>query len=148
MKKLVFAFLLMAAVSVKATAPVEVNEKVLKAFKETFTRAEDVVWHEQDNVYQANFWQNNINIRAVYDEGGNLLQTIRYYFERQLPPNILARLKKKYDNRSVYGVTEITSDNEISYYITMEDSHNWYTVKSDAYGNMEQTEKMKKADPK
>ena len=64
MKKIILAFLLFAAITSQAANVPDVNEKILKAFKETFTYAEDVVWQEKDNAYQVNFWQGEVNIRA------------------------------------------------------------------------------------
>ncbi len=146
MKSILFAALLFAGIAASAgTTP---NEKVLKAFNETFTNAEKVVWHDLDNQYQANFWQNSINVRVRYDNDGNLLETTRYYYEKDLPPIILSKLKKKYPERAVYGVTELTTQDDVTYYVSMNDDKNWYTVKSDAVGNMEQTEKYKRAEPR
>jgi hypothetical protein len=146
MKKILIALFVIVAATARGAGHPEVNQKVIKSFNETFVYAEDVVWQEKDNLYQANFWQGGINIRAKYDEQGNLLGTIRYYFEKQLPPNILSRLKKQYQGKFIFGVTEVSSVDEISYFVTLQDDKNWYTVKSDAYGNLQQTEKFKKAD--
>jgi hypothetical protein len=146
MKKILLASLLFAAIITQAATPPEVNEKILKAFKQTFSYAEDVVWQEKDNSYMVNFWQGEINIRARYDEQGKLLGTIRYYYEKQLPPSVLARVKNKYSGKSIFGVTEVSSEEEISYFITLRDDKNWYTVKSDAFGNLQQTDKFKRAE--
>jgi hypothetical protein len=147
MKKIILsAALLVSIVAAVSAAPYEVNEKVLKAFKETFAKAQDVVWHEYDNVYQANFKQDDIQIRAQYDQEGSLIQTIRYYGERQLLPNIVSKLKKKYGGREIFGVTETSSDEGVAFLVTLKDEKNWYVVKSDVYGNLEQTEKFKRAD--
>ena len=146
MKKILFACLFFAAITAQATVIPEVNEKILKAFKETFIYAEDVVWQEKDNVYQVNFWQGEINVRARYDQQGNLLSTIRYYYEKQLPPAIVAKIKSKYSGKTIFGVTEFSSDAEINYFLTLRDDKNWYTVKSDVYGNLQQTDKFKRAD--
>ena len=146
MKKIILAFLLFAAITSQAANVPDVNEKILKAFKETFTYAEDVVWQEKDNAYQVNFWQGEINIRARYDEQGNLLGTIRYYFEKQLPPGIVSKIKHKYSGKTIFGVTEVSSEEELSYFITLRDDKNWYTVKSDAFGNLQQTDKFKRAE--
>jgi len=146
MKKILFASLLFATIAAQAAAFPEVNEKILKAFKETFIYAEDVVWQENDNVYQVNFWQGEINVRAHYDQQGNLLGTIRYYYEKQLPPAIVAKIKSKYSGKTIFGVTEVSSDVEINYFVTLRDEKNWYTVKSDVYGNLQQTDKFKRAD--
>ena len=147
MKKLIYLAVMLIGISATAaTPPDEVNEKVLKAFKATFAAAEEVTWKELDNSVQANFKMNQIIVRAMYDNEGNLLETVRYYGEDNLPPNIIAKLKKRYAGKIVFGVTEVTSDSEVAYHITLKDEKYWYTVKSDPYSNLQQTDKFKRAD--
>ena len=147
MKNVILSVALLVSIVAGATvSPSEVNEKVLKAFNETFAKATDVTWHEYDTYYQANFKQDEIQVRAQYDENGALLKTIRYYGEKQLLPNIVSKLRKKYADREIFGVTETTSPDEVSFLVTLKDEKNWYVVKSDVYGNLEQTEKFKRAD--
>jgi hypothetical protein len=145
MKKILICLSLFAALSAAAASPPEVTEKVLKAFEQTFSKATDVVWHEMPNFYEARFMQSEMIVRAHYDKEGNLLQTTRYYQEDMLPINILTKLKKKYPGKSVYGVTELAVQDEVSYYITLQDDKNWYIVTSDSWGTMETTTKYKKA---
>ena len=146
MKKLIYLAVLLTGLSAAAATPPEISEKVLKVFKETFANAENVTWKETATSYQANFKLSEIQIRAMYDHDGNLLETVRYYGEQSLPPNILARVKKKYAGKEIFGVTEISSDNDLSYHITLKDEKHWYTVKSDPYANLQQTDKFKRAD--
>jgi len=147
MKKTIFAFLAFISFSAIAAGPrPEINQQILNSFTQTFSYAEDVVWQEDNHLYQANFWQGGINIRARYDDQGNLLETIRYYFEKQLPPVVLAKVKKKYTGKSIFGITEISSDENTTYYITLQDEKNWYTVKSDIYGNLQRFDNFKKAE--
>lgn len=137
-------FVVLAA---NASEPVKVNAKVLKAFNQTFFLAKDVVWQNlEKQLYQASFIENNIQVRAFYDESGNLLETIRYYQENQLPPNITAKVKAKYTDQNIFGVTEVSNTDAIKYLITLKDAKNWYMVKADAVGNLEQTTKYKRAD--
>ena len=145
MKKIIVCLAIFAALGAAATTPPEVNEKVLRAFKETFIKATDVVWHEMQNSYQASFKQSEITTRAFYDTEGNLLRTTRYYAEEHLPVHILSKLKNKYSGKLIHGVTEITQENEVAYFVTLQDEKNWYVVKSDSYGSLELTKKYKKA---
>ena len=145
MKKLIVFLSLLVALEAAATAPPEINEKVLKAFKETFAKATDVVWHEMKNSYLASFKQSEITTRATYDTEGNLLRTTRYYSEENLPVHILTRLKKKYSDKSIYGVTEMTQGDEVAYFVTLQDAKNWYMVKADNWGGLELTKKYRKA---
>ena len=134
-----------AALSVRASNPPEVTEKVLKAFNETFMKATDVVWHEVKNFYEASFKQSEIISRAIYDQDGNLVRTTRYYSQENLPINILTKLQKRFAGKTVYGVTELSMEDQVSYQITMQDEKNWYIIKADNWGSLELEQKYKKA---
>jgi hypothetical protein len=92
-----------------------------------------------------NFKQGDILTKVEYDKEGNFLNSLRYYTEKNLPVNILCRLQKKYADKKVFGVTEITSEASVEYYIKLEDAENWITVKSNVDGIMQVVEKYKKA---
>ncbi|MGN6402620.1 MAG: hypothetical protein ACTHMD_19335 [Flavisolibacter sp.] len=144
MKKIfLIAAAMIAFVSISFAA--DPNQKVLDAFHKTFQQVKDVNWQDVDNKYEANFSQNNITFRVMYDEEGNVVKSIRYYFAKTLPIFIQAKLAKKYDGKTVFGVTEISTENELTYYIILEDQTNWIHVQSDAYGNMFTEKKLKKA---
>lgn len=130
-----------------APAP-EPTEQVLKAFQETFASAKDITWYSYNNFVQANFRQNEIQVRAQYSEDGTLLKTIRYYGESNLQPTIVAKLKKKYKGKEIFGVTETMCAEEVSFMINLRDDENWYTVKADMYGNLETVEKFRRAEGK
>lgn len=147
MKKLFYLVALLTGFAATAApSPSEISEKIRKAFSETFTAATDVTWHEYATYAQANFRQDDVQIRAQYDSEGKLLKTIRYYTERELLPNIVSKLKKRYAGKEINGVTETSSDDEVSFVINLKDDKNWYIVKSDIYGNLQQIEKYKRAD--
>lgn len=145
MKKLIICLCLFASIAAAAVEPPEVNEKVLKAFNETFIKAQDVVWHEMQNTYQASFKQSEIVTRAIYDTEGNLLRTTRYYSEEHLPLSILTKLKKKYEGKKIFGVTESSTEQESFYQVVLEDEKNWYIVISDNAGSLELSKKYRKA---
>ena len=145
MKKLIIVTCLFAAFSAKASNPPEVTEKVLKAFNETFMKATDVVWHEVKNFYEASFKQSEIISRAIYDQDGNLVRTTRYYSQENIPINILTKLQKRFAGKTVYGVTELSMEDQVSYHITMQDDKNWYIIKADNWGSLELEQKYKKA---
>ena len=134
-----------ATLSVAASTPPEVNEKVLKAFNQTFMKATDVVWNEMQNLYEASFKQSEIVSRAIYDAEGNLLRTTRYYSQENLPINILTKIQKKYTGKSIYGVTELATEEQVSYHVTLQDEKNWYIIQADNFGNLELSKKFRKA---
>jgi hypothetical protein len=121
-----------------------VNDKVLKSFKQTFPNAENVSWQSREEKYVAQFQQNGIRTIVNYDLDGNILEATRYYTEENLPINIVWKLKKKFSSAKIYGVTEVTTNETINYFIKLEDETTWTTVKADTEGNSEVVEKYKK----
>lgn len=146
MKKVFLLAGLLAGMIAMANRVPEPTAKVLKAFKETFSAAKDITWHEYNDFIQANFRQNEVQVRAQYSDDGTLLKTIRYYGEKNLQANIVAKLKKKYKDKEIYGVTETMCADEVCFVINLRDNEHWYTVKSDVFGNLELVEKFKRAD--
>ena len=146
MKKVfLFACTLIIAGSLFANAT-DVTEKVLKAFKQTFAQAENVVWSDDSkDVYMVKFTQQGIQTSVKYDEDGNFISSLRYYLSDHLPIDILCKLKKKYADKTIFGVTENIIGDEVNYYVKLVDEKNWTTVKIDKYRNMQVTEKYKKA---
>ena len=128
-----------------ATDGFTISEKMLNSFKKTFPDAQQVKWLEQADRYTVNFSENGVLTKIDYDKEGNFISSLRYYKEKNLPINILCRLQKKYADKKVFGVTEMTTDAAVEYYIKLEDDENWITVKSNADGNMQVIEKYKKA---
>ncbi|HTQ26647.1 MAG TPA: hypothetical protein VMI35_00895, partial [Puia sp.] len=134
-KKLLF--LALVVVSLAGYANVNVNEKVLRSFNETFPSAEQVKWQEFSDNYIVNFVELGVRNRINYDKDGNVISATRYYGQENLPVNLLVKTRKKFPSAKIFGVTEVETEASVDYYIKLEDSMNWITVKSDAIGNME-----------
>jgi hypothetical protein len=122
----------------------KVSEKALKAFNATFKDAANVVWTDAENIYTVKFSQQGINTLVKYDEEGNFISSRRYYSGDQLPVDIQCTLKKKFSDKTVFGVTEYTLGDEVNYFIKLEDAKKWMTVKIDNARNIEITEKYQK----
>jgi hypothetical protein len=148
MKKVLYLAVVLISLSATATTPPEISEKVIKAFNETFTEAEEVSWRELEDCYQANFKVSEIRVKATYDTDGNLLRTIKCYQEKNLPSNILAKLKIKHAGKKITGVTEIVTDNDISYHIVLRDENHWYWVDATPYAALSLTQKLKRGEPR
>jgi hypothetical protein len=147
MKRIIYLALVLTGFVASATpAPVEVNEQILTAFKKTFSDVQNVTWQKFDDYAQANFAVDKVQVRAQYAEDGRLIRTIRYYSERELLPNIVNRLKKKYAGKEITGVTESTSEDEVVFVVNIKDENHWYVVTTDVYGNLQRTDKFKRAD--
>jgi hypothetical protein len=145
MKKIMLAAVaLLFAVAGYAANPPEVTENVLNAFKQTFYDPKEIKWYENDYGYEVHFKCDNVQSKVWYDKEGNIITTNRYYGEQNLHPFILGKIKKKYADKKVFGITEITNDSGLNYYVTLEDEKSWLTLKADALGHLEVYEKLKK----
>src|SRR5258708_14884323 len=146
-RKFLFAFACLLSLSAGGWANDGFNssEKILETFKQAFPKAEQVKWMEQADKYTVNFKEDGILTKSDYDKDGNFVSSLRYYTEKNLPVNIICKLQKKYADKKVFGVTEMTTDAAVEYYIKLEDATTWTTVKSNADGNLQVVEKYKKA---
>jgi len=142
-KAILFAAILLITGSSFASTNIT-PEKALKAFKATFKDAENVVWTDAGDIYTVKFSQQGINTFVKYDGDGNFISSRRYYAGEQLPVDIQCKLKKKYADKTIFGVTEFIVGDDVNYYVKMEDAKTWVTVKVDNARNMEVTEKYSK----
>ncbi|WP_018627582.1 hypothetical protein [Niabella aurantiaca] len=145
MKFFILAAVLSLGLNAMAATPT-VNEKALKTFKTIFAHAKNVQWSTTANYNEASFRSGSVTTRAVIDNNGALIRTIRYYKENLLPPNILYKVKKRYDGKEIYGITEVTSADGTNYHIILRDSRNIYKVLADNGGSLMQTAKFKRGD--
>ncbi len=125
---------------------VTISDKLKEAFKQSFPDAEQVKWVESEDKYTVNFKQGDVLTRMDYDKDGNFISSLRYYSEKHLPVSVICTLHKKYPERKIFGVTEVTAESTVAYFVKLEDASNWYTVRCDFDGAMQTVEKYKKAD--
>lgn len=145
MKKIVLAALiLVSSFRVLADDPT-IDEKVLNAFNKTFQYAQNVSWTVHPQTFEVKFKQDEITSRVTYDKEGNIIKTYRYYKEDRLPLMVLAKLKNRFADKSIYGVVEESSEDGTTYHVTLEDARSWMDVKADLYGGVYVVKKMKKA---
>jgi hypothetical protein len=141
---LVTCYLLTFSAGVFAGKDFSISDKLLQAFQQTFPDAKEVKWVEAPNGYQVTFKQNDILTKVEYDKDAHFVNSLRYYTERNLPVSIICQLQKRYGGKTIFGVTEVSTETSTEYYVKLVDDHNWYTVRSDSEGNMQTVEKYKK----
>src|ERR1051325_11299293 len=120
MKKFIFILLSVCIASASFADP-GVSEKVLKVFNEAFPAVQYARWHDFENYYEVYFEKEDMKCRIKYDYEGNIIGTRRDYYEANLCPFIKGKVTQKYPNKKIFGVTEITSESEMYYIITLED---------------------------
>jgi hypothetical protein len=123
----------------------EISQKALQSFRSVFAEATQVKWTEYPDYYFVSFKQNDMLVKASYDKEGTLLGTTRYYKELRLPLNILYKIKKAYPSKTIDIVTEISNTDGIVYFIQLKDDKGWTIIQADQSGNLEVSDKFKKA---
>ncbi len=139
-------FLLTLTLQASAHGPVTVNEKLLKAFHDAFPQAKTVDWNESGDYYFVHFHESPTVVSEIeYDHDGNFIESERYYSDiNLLPIHLKWEINKKYKDKTVFGITEVNTDSETSYYVKLEDNKEWITVKGTAYGIDSVVEKFQK----
>lgn len=133
MKKLIMVLGLFIFLSQAEAGP---DEKLLSLFSKTFPLAENVKWSEDEQGYFVNFTQVGILSRISYDREGNFVSGLRYYHEENLPPSILYVIRKKFGNKQVFSITELSTQERLVYYLKLEDEKSWYDVKVTTSGDI------------
>jgi hypothetical protein len=143
MKKILLAAVILVS-GFRALAD-DPNQKVLEAFHKTFPQVKEVVWTENEYSYEVKFKQNNILSKVTYDTDGNIIKTLRYYYEQNLPLLVLSKVKSKFNGKKIFGVTEESSDAGTLYHIILEDEKHWINITADSYGSITIDRKFNKA---
>lgn len=142
MKTLTFILCLLT-VSLGAAAK-EVNAEVLKIFSKTYPGAQSTSWEETKEGYKVFFTRKDISYRIMYDAEGNVIQSLKYYDEDNLPPLILNKVKKAYAGFYIHSVVEQSNDASLSYHIILQNEKKIVNLKSDPVGFLEVESKYNK----
>jgi hypothetical protein len=128
------------------SAPVKaVNEKLVKSFQTAYPDASQVNWREDEEHYFVRFTQASVVSEIEYDHDGNFLGSIRYYSNAGLLPlNVFWKLHKKFADKTIFAVTESSTQTETTYFVKMEDEKSFITVKVSDGGSLTVTEKVEK----
>ena len=139
------SFALLILLCIGMTSFASPNEKVLVNFNLSFPKADSVKWYDNANDYEVHFVMSNMRCRMWYDKEGMVIKSLRYYGEELLPPMVRSSIQQRWTKQKVYGVTELSDQEGVRYYIVLEDEKKWYDVTSDGLGNLTLTKKFNKA---
>jgi hypothetical protein len=144
MKKIIATLIILVTVTTAFAMP-PVTEIVLKQFNSSFPTVENAKWYEGDNYFEVYFEKDQTQYHIQYDQQGKVMSTRNYYAGAKLSPFIKARVSEKYPGKTIFGVTEITNQDEMYYVIALEDAAGWTNVKVNAIGQISVLEKLRKS---
>ncbi len=148
MKKLISLCLvaIISTTSIFASSLSDASEKILKLFHHDFPEVQNQTFYDYGDSYMVYFKKDdNSSCKVYYDLDGAMTKTIKYYVGSELDPFIRSKVNQKYKGKTIYGVTEVISDDEHFYQIILQDNKSWYTIKSDATGSMRLENKLFKS---
>ncbi|HMG68210.1 MAG TPA: hypothetical protein VK588_11005 [Chitinophagaceae bacterium] len=132
MKKIlmIVALALTVSTSFAFTGEETVNKRALSAFKTDFSGASDIAWTTGVNYYKVTFTMSDQKLFAFYNGQGEFLAVTRFISSFQLPLNLQNGLKKCYSNFWISDLFEMASNDETSYYVTLENADTKIVLKS------------------
>lgn len=120
MKKFILTLAIVVSGLCSFASDVDVNVSVLKSFQKEFAGAKDVQWTSAGDSYKASFVFNNQYVFAFFTSRGELMGVTRNLTSLELPVALQASLKKDYSEFWISSLFEISNDNGVQYYITLE----------------------------
>ena len=148
MKKimLVWALVLTVGIGSSFARPTEnVSQQAINAFKKDFASAQDVNWEINKETAKATFSISGQVMFAYYSQAGELLAVTRNIVSTQLPINLMADIKKEYNQYWISDLFEMASNNNTAYYITLQNGDQTVVLKSNGSAGWEVFQKVKKA---
>lgn len=146
MKKIIIGLMiLLHAAFVKAAGNNDISDKILQSFQKEFTNVSNVYWTSLDNkkIFRASFLYEGHSTVAFYDEGGDLLRTIRLISDEELPIMIMRAISAGYNKYSINSVEEYSDDDMLYYVVTMQDEKKTVSVSFSPYGEIQRVKKIK-----
>jgi hypothetical protein len=134
MKTLLIAVALLAGTFTKSFAASDpaVEPSVLKSFNNTFTQATEVSWSVSNDFYKAVFFLNNQYITAYFKYDGTMAAITRHIPATSLPIVLQTALKNNNKGQWISDVIEVTNDDGLQYYVTLETADTKVILKSSA----------------
>jgi hypothetical protein len=146
MKKAFVALLVLLTISITsalAAGKSRVDPKILSAFQKEFSFAKNVKWEEEGNLTRVNFSLNDQGIVAWYNSEGELITTARNILYHQLPISVMRSLDKEYAGAGIFGIVEISRNQETWYQVQADKKGKKYLLKASPSGNITLLKRIK-----
>ena len=114
----------------------DVNVKAVKNFTKQFGANNQANWYQTSDAFVADFTENSIETKVVYDLKGNWHSMLRTYSEDKMPFDVRDLVKSTYYDFGIMVVYEITHADNVTYILKIEDSKKIKTLRV-RDGNME-----------
>jgi len=136
MKKIItiLAMTLIVSTSFASIEPQTVNGQALNTFNSEFVGATDATWTINKDFYQVSFTLDGQQMFAYYNKSGEFMAVSQNISSVQLSNYLKKGLKKVMSNRWITDLFEITNNDQISWYVTIESADEKIVLRSDNGG--------------
>ena len=121
-----------------------ISGQISTAFQKDFNKAELVDYASGKDYTRLTLKMNDMIVFAYYSENGDLLAATRNIKSTQLPLSLLLDLKKNYTGYWITDLFEMSSGNQSSYYMSMENGDTKVNLKSSNNDSWETIKKTTK----
>jgi hypothetical protein len=120
------------------------NSPAQESFKTEFSQAREVSWEAHPGFLKASFVVDGQFLYAYYTKTGDLIAVSRNISTNQLTMNARRELKKNFSDYWITDLFEISSNDETTYYVTLENADQKIVLKSSGPDQWEVYQKQAK----
>jgi hypothetical protein len=114
-----------------------VNAKATKDFKSCYSGVFNEEWYTIPGGYLSYFQIDGYGDRAIYDNHGHWMGSLKFYGENMLPKDIRWLVRTNYFDFSITLVEEVRVPNKLEYFIHLEDKSSAKILRVTTEGDME-----------
>jgi len=107
----------------------DIHSRAVRGFMKEYKDIYNVKWVKYDKGFIASFEKDSINNRLYYNKRGDFEVKIQYYFENRLSPEIRKLVKSRFDDYSIYQVSESSGNGATFYCIKIQYKNYWKTIR-------------------
>ncbi len=104
------------------------SEKALNAFSKSFPDATDARWSRVEKRFVVDFIKDKKSHKNLYTAKGNLIYSLCYGSEKDLPRDIRKIVKREYIDYNITQAVEANEDSRNVWLINLDDDNNFITV--------------------
>lgn len=136
--------LMMGASALAGSNNDNVNQQAKQSFQKDFSTARNISYEQKTEYVKVTFTINDQVLFAYYNNNGQLQAVVRNIVSDQLPITLLTDLKKNYSDYWISDLFEVASDDQTSYYVTLESKDKTVILKSEGTSSWSVFSKTKK----
>jgi len=125
-------------------AKANANDRAIVKFGKFFPNASSESWTKTKHGFAVRFTAKNIQHLVFLTKRGNVIASIKYYSEKELPADVRMTIRYGYPDFSIKSAQEINAANKTAYLVIIEDVTSWKTIRV-VDGEMDVYEEYKKA---